>query len=160
MSEKATLISNKNPELISKLKEVYCDEWTAYFQYITHSRIIRGNLRPNIEAEFITHAEQEFGHSQSIADRLIQLNEFPVDDFRKFSSYTPNPILILEKPFNVKDSLNLNLSSEQTAIIKYNNILNLCKELDDKVTYDLIVDILSDEVEHEQDITNYILDLN
>ena len=160
MSKVGAEISNKNSSLISKLKEAYCDEWTAYFQYITHARIIRGNLRPNIEAEFITHAEQEFGHSQLIADRLIQLNEFPVDDFTKFKMFTPNPILILSSPYNVKDSLSLNLSSEQTAVRKYNSILDLCKELGDKVTYDLVVDILSDEVEHEQDITNYILDLS
>lgn len=159
MSEKAASISNKTTELINKLKEVYCDEWTAYFQYITHARIIRGNLRPNIENEFNTHAEQEFGHSKLIADRLIQLEEFPINDFITFKNFTPDPVAILNPPYNVKDSLILNLNSERKAIRKYNDILDLCNTIGDKVTYDLIIDILSDEVEHEQDITNYLLDL-
>ncbi len=66
-----------------------------------------------------------------------------------------------EAPANpfVKEVLKQNIKGEQCAIETYNNLLTLVKDKD-PVTYNLILSILSDEIEHEEDLQSLLEDLD
>ncbi len=65
-----------------------------------------------------------------------------------------------EPPFNhyVEEILNQNIRGEQCAIRTYNSLLDITRE-GDPVSYNMILTILSQEVEHEEDLQSLREDL-
>jgi bacterioferritin len=58
----------------------------------------------------------------------------------------------------VKDVLRQNINGEQCAIVTYQNLVKLTMTKD-PVTYNIVLQILQDEVEHEEDLQAELEDL-
>ena len=138
-------------DLIKKLNKAYADEWLAYIQYWTGAQVIEGRMRPDVQKELLEHANEELGHTQKLADRIIQLGGVPLLEpkewFKESGCGYAAP-----RDFNVKALLAQNIEGERCAIDTYNELLNYVKLSKDPITFHIIRGILQDEVEHEQDL--------
>lgn len=144
--------------LLNKLHAAFADEWMAAYQYWIGAKIVRGPLRAAVAAELMQHYQEEMGHAMLLADRILQLGGdlrmFP-QDWHKMGGCHYDAI----NNAQVVSVLQENLKGEQCAIDFYNGILKMV-EGKDAITYNIILSILSDEVEHEQDIMQLLEDIS
>ena len=92
-----------------------------------------------------------------VSTRIIQLGGTPVlspKDWEKLSNCGYDAP---EDPF-VKKILEQNIKGEQCAIQVYNSILGKVKDKD-PVTYEIVLQILTDEIEHEDDLQAIMEDI-
>lgn len=138
-------------QLIKILNNALADEWLAYYQYWIGAKVIKGPMKDAVTAELTLHATEELSHAELLATRIIQLRGTPVltpgDWFKLSNCGYDSP----ENPY-VVEILNQNIRSEQCAIKTYNEILDITR-IADPVTYNMILTILSQEVEHEEDLS-------
>ncbi len=137
-------------EVIDLLNRAYCDEWLAYYQYFSESKVVKGIMKDAAIAELDQHAADELRHANLVADRIIQLGGTPVIDPKDWFKYAN---CAYEAPTNpdVIPVLEQAIKGEQCAIEVYSKIIDLT-EGKDIVTYDIASQILTDEVEHEEDL--------
>lgn len=144
-------------DLVKTLNEAYAEEWLAYYQYFIGAKLAEGALRPNVMEEFEEHGRQEYEHASMIADRIIQLGGTPVlnpDDFSKLAKCK------YEEPLNT-NTLSLvkqNLDAERCAIGRYQGICDMTFGKDYE-TYRISEHILKEEIEHEQEMEDFLKDM-
>jgi len=152
MGQKGREIVKMNvDDLINLLNKALSDEWLAYYQYWVGAKVVRGPMKDAVIAELTLHATEELSHAELISTRIIQLGGTPVlspEEWLKITNCGYEP------PFNhyVEEILNQNIKGEQCAIRVYNSMLDITRE-GDPVTYNMILTILSQEVEHEEDLS-------
>ena len=158
MGQTAKEISNiNNEELLKALNSAYAEEWLAYYQYWIGAKIAHGPMRIEIVKEFEEHAEEELKHAGWIADRIIQLGGTPIIDPKDYGSAAHCKYDAPTDEFITK-LLAQNLESERCAIKHYYEICEMVKGKD-FVTFNLARKIMQEEEEHEQDLEDYILDI-
>jgi bacterioferritin len=144
-------------KLIKLLNQAFADEWLAYYQYWVGAKVVKGPMRGAVAAELAEHAAEELKHAEMLSERVIQLGGSPIlkpEDWYKLSNCgydTP------ENPA-VKVILEQNIKGEQCAIEVYQKLLETVKDKD-PITYHLVLEILEDEVEHEEDLQALAEDL-
>jgi len=144
-------------ELINLLNRALSDEWLAYYQYWIGSKVVKGPMKDAVIAELTLHATEELSHAELISARIIQLGGIPVlspeEWFQKTNCGYDKPV-----DSYVEEILNQNIKGEQCAIKVYSELLDITRTAD-PVTYNIILQILSQEVEHEEDLTSLKEDL-
>ncbi len=151
-------------EIITLLNKAYADEWLAYYQYFIEAKVIKGIMKDAAIAELTQHATDELRHANMVADRILQLGGTPLLNPKDWFTHT-NCGYEEPKAFDVVKILEDSIKGEQCAISVYSNLVELTKDKD-IVTYDIVSEILADEVEHEEDlqalhddITEFIIDI-
>jgi bacterioferritin len=144
-------------ELLRMLNEALAEEWLAYYQYWIGARLMEGPMRSEIEPELLLHANQELGHAVLVVGRIIQLGGIPLlnpSEWPKFSRCD------YEEPSDpyVESILNQNLRGERCAIQRYKEIADFTNGKD-HTTHQMAVAILNEETEHEQDIEDWLTDI-
>ncbi len=159
MGRKAIEILNLDVDkLIKMLNEALAEEWLAYYQYWIGARLMEGPMRSEVEQELLIHATEELNHAVLVVDRIIQLGGTPVlnpADWFKLSSCdyeVPND------PY-IETILQQNLKGERCAIQRYKDIADFTQGKD-HITFQIATSILSDELEHEEDIESWLADIN
>ncbi|NLJ43821.1 MAG: ferritin [Bacteroidales bacterium] len=151
MGQKGREIVKMNvDELIDLLNKALADEWLAYYQYWIGAKVVKGPMKDAVIAELTLHATEELSHAELIATRIIQLGGTPVLSPAEWLRITGCGY---DAPTDhyVEEILNQNIKGEQCAIRVYNSLLDLTRE-GDPVSYNMILTILSQEVEHEEDL--------
>ena len=136
--------------IIKVLNKAYADEWLAYYQYFIEAKVIKGIMKNAVITELTQHATDELRHANMLADRILQLGGTPLLNPKEWFIET-NCGYEAPKNFDVVAILKDSIKGEQCAINTYSNILEIVKDKD-IITYDIISEILSDEVEHEEDL--------
>ena len=151
-------------DIITGLNRAYADEWLAYYQYFIEAKVIKGIMKDAVIAELEQHAADELRHANLVADRILQLGGTPLLNPQEWFTHT-NCGYEEPKNFDVVSILEDSIKGEQCAISVYSNLAELTKDKD-IVTYDIVSQILADEVEHEEDlqalfddITEFITDI-
>jgi bacterioferritin len=137
-------------ELLSLLNRALADEWLAYYQYWIGAKVVKGPMKDAVIAELELHATEELTHAQLLVDRIIQLGGTPVLSPDQWTKITNCGYDAPEDPF-VSVVLDQNIKGEQCAIKVYNKLLDITREAD-PITFNIILQILTDEVEHEEDL--------
>ncbi len=137
-------------EVITLLNKAYADEWLAYYQYFIEAKVIKGIMKDAAIAELDQHATDELRHANLIAERILQLGGTPLLNPKEWFTHT-NCGYEEPKNFDVVAILEDSIKGEQCAITTYANIADIVKDKD-IVTYDIVSQILADEVEHEEDL--------
>ena len=145
-------------KLIQMLNEALCEEWLAYYQYWIGSRLMEGPMRSEIEPELLIHATQELNHALLVVTRIIQLGGTPVLDPSDWAKFARCSYAAPVDPY-VEVVLNQNLKGEQCAIKRYKELADFTNGKD-HTTHQMATTILNEEIEHEQDIEEWITDLN
>ncbi|MFZ6019316.1 MAG: ferritin-like domain-containing protein [Chloroflexota bacterium] len=137
-------------ELLTLLNKAYADEWLAYYQYWLGAKIVRGPMKDAVAAELLLHAGEELAHADMLALRIIQLGGTPLVSPENWFKESNCGYDAPTDPF-VKKILAQNIHGEQCAIGVYTKLLEIVKDKD-PVTYNMVLTILSQEVEHEEDL--------
>lgn len=151
-----TLGVNVN-DLIESLNKALADEWLAYYQYWVGAKVIKGPMKEEAAAELIQHATDELRHADMLTTRIIQLGGTPVLSPYDWEKMTNCGYDAPNDPF-VKRVLEQNIKGEQCAIQTYNTILGKVKDKD-PITYNMVLQILTDEIEHEDDLQAVLEDI-
>ncbi|MDY4841709.1 MAG: ferritin-like domain-containing protein [Alphaproteobacteria bacterium] len=158
MGEMAQQISNVDrKELINILNVAFAEEWLAYYQYWMGAQVAVGPMRKDIAAEFMEHAHEELDHAQKLVTRIIELGGTPLldpDDWKKTAQCK------YEAPSDdyVEKLLKQNLVAERCAIARYQKICEMTVGKD-FATFHMSRHILYEEIEHEQEIGDYLNDI-
>jgi bacterioferritin len=151
-------------DIITGLNKAYADEWLAYYQYFIEGKVVKGIMKDAAIAELEQHAADELRHANMVADRILQLGGTPLLNPKDWFTHTNCGY---EEPnnFDVVNILDDAIKGEQCAISIYSELAEMTKDKD-IVTYDIVSEILADEVEHEEDlqalyddITEFVEDL-
>ncbi len=144
-------------KLILQLNAALSEEWLAYYQYWIGALVVEGAMRPNVQSEFEEHAEEERQHAQMIAKRIIELEGVPVLDPKKWSELARCKY-DAPQDFGSVNLLKDNIASERCAILRYQEIAEFTNGKD-FTTCDIVKKILAEEEEHEQDLQDYLTDI-
>ena len=156
MAEK--IIQLDRNELIGILNEAFAEEWLAYYQYWLGAKVAAGALRPDIVPEFVEHAGEELKHAGWIAERIIELGGTPLlspSDWEKYAKCKyeapadENTLVLLQQ----------NLEAERCAIGRYQGICEKCFGKDYE-TFRISQKILKEEIDHEQEIEDFLKDIS
>lgn len=137
-------------ELLQMLNKAFSDEWFAYYQYWLGAKLVKGPMKDAVSAELLLHSTEELAHADLLALRIIQLGGTPPTSPQEWYKLTHCGYSAPDDPFVAK-ILEQNIKGEQCAIDVYRALLDVVKDKD-PVTYNIILTILQQEVEHEEDL--------
>lgn len=147
-----------NKELIKALNSALADEYLAAYQYLAPIGLAVGAERVNVEEEFKKHYEEELEHAEKLKARIIQLGGVPLLSPNDWLTQTTCGYTT-PTDMATKTLASENYQSELKAIEVYNNLVALCQDLNDVVTLDIVKEILADEIEHAQDLKDFVDDM-
>ncbi|MEO5365869.1 MAG: hypothetical protein H7831_05850 [Magnetococcus sp. WYHC-3] len=144
-------------ELVKLLRAAFADEWLAYFQYWVGAKVVKGPMKDAVITELMQHAADELRHADMVALRIVGLGGAPVTKPEDWYKLTNCGYEAPDDPY-VETVLAQNIKGEQCAITTYSALLKKTKDAD-PVTYNMVVQILQDEVTHEEDLQNLAEDI-
>ena len=145
-------------KIIELLNQAFAEEWLAYYQYWIGAKVAVGPMRPDVIKEMEEHALEELKHADRLADRIIQLGGTPVLSPEDWNRIAKCRYEAPEDPC-VSKILKQNLTAERCAVSHYQQLCDLCHGVD-YVTFRLSEKILAEEIEHEQEIEDFIHDMD
>ena len=143
--------------LVKLLNKALADEWLAVYQYWAGSKVAVGRMRGIIAEELEEHAKEELEHANKLTDRIIQLGGSPLINPEQWKKEANCGYDEPTNP-NTKKLLEQNIKGEQCAIAVYNKLLKMV-EGKDSITTHLVLEILEDEVKHEEDLEAMLEDM-
>lgn len=144
--------------LIDVLNAALAEEWMAYYQYWTAAQIVIGPQRMDIQREFMKHAEEELHHATLVCHRIIELDGMPVttpQEWYKVARCVYDAPTMRTAEYFLKTIK----VAEQCAMRRYQEIAQLT-EGKDYITNDLAKFILGEEADHEQDMQDFLDDID
>ncbi len=144
-------------ELVKELNKALADEWLAYYQYWLGAKVAKGPMRGAVVAELTEHANDELRHAEMLADRIVQLGGTPVLSPEDWYKVTNCGYEAPSDP-NVRKLIEQNIKGEQCAIDVYQKLSSMLKDKD-SITYQMALEIMADEVEHEDDLEALVEDM-
>ncbi|MFW6082668.1 MAG: ferritin-like domain-containing protein [Chloroflexota bacterium] len=145
-----TLVGDDVEQFIELLNKALADEWLAYYQYWVGAKVAVGPMRGAVVAELEEHADEELEHALMLVDRILQLGGTPLLSPQDWFEMTNCGYETPEDPY-VGVLLEQNIAGEQCAIQAYQDLMDFTKDVD-PVTYELVLQIMTDEIEHEEDL--------
>lgn len=144
-------------KLLAMLNAALAEEWLAYYQYWIGARLMEGPMRSEVEPELLLHADQELGHAVLVVNRIIQLGGTPVINPADWTKLARCSYDEPSDPY-IEVILEQNLNGERCAIQRYKEIADFTNGKDHS-THQIAVTILNEELEHENDIEDWINDI-
>ncbi len=151
------IVGSNIEKVIDLLNRAFADEWLAYYQYWLGAKIVAGPMKDAVIAELMQHAQDELRHADMVANRIIQLGGTPITTPKRWFDFTNCGYDEPSDPY-VARILEQNIKGEQCAIGVYHALIEEVG-MKDPVTYNIAVQILQDEVEHEEDLQSLLEDL-
>ena len=144
-------------QLLDLLNKAFCDEWFAYYQYWLGAKVVKGPMKDAVASELLIHATEELAHADLVANRIIQLGGKPINEPKLWYQWSGCGY---DAPNNeyVKVILEQNIKGERCAIGYYNELMKKTRDAD-MVTYNMVLTILQQEVEHEEDLQALLEDI-
>jgi len=145
-----------NRETVVKLlNEALATEIVCVLRYRRHYFMASGIHAEGVAAEFLQHANEEQGHADQIAQRIVQLGGEP--------NFNPEGLLSRSHAEYVEgdtllDMIKEDLVAERIAIDSYRDIIQYLGN-DDPTTRRMMEEILAMEEEHADDLVNLLTDL-
>ena len=141
-------------DIIALLNDSLATELVCVLRYKRHHFTADGLASPKIAEEFLVHAGEEAGHADRLAQRIVQLGGKP--DFSP-DSLTRRSHAAYDDSADLKEMIRANLIAERVAIEAYSQMITLIGDKD-STTRRLIEDILSDEQQHAEELSDWLAD--
>ena len=134
------------------LNEALATEIVCVLRYKRHHYMANGIHAQAVAQEFLEHANEEQGHADRLAERIIQLNGEP--------NFSPEGLLMRSHSEYVEghtlvEMIKEDLVAERIAIESYSEMIRYFGEKD-PTTRRLMEEILSNEEEHADDMKTLI----
>jgi bacterioferritin len=138
--------------VIRLLNEALATELVCVLRYKLHYFMAQGIHSQAVAAEFLEHANEEQGHADSVAERIVQLGGSPNLNpeglaTRSHSQYDEKVALV--------DMIREDLIAERIAIETYSEIVRWLGS-DDPTTRLLMESLLKVEEEHAEDLSSLL----
>ena len=144
-------------KIIQLLNKAFADEWLAYYQYWIGVQVIKGPMKDAAIVELNEHAQDELRHAQMLSDRIIQLGGLPILEPKEWYTHSGCGYAAPTDAF-IKKILEQNIRGEQCAIDAYSDLMKVTRDAD-PITYNMALQIMNDEVEHEDDLQALLEDI-
>lgn len=138
--------------VIKLLNEALATEIVCTLRYRRHYFMASGINAESVAAEFLQHANEEQGHADQIAHRIVQLQGEP--NFNPDGLLTRSHAEYVEGT-NLIDMIKEDLVAERIAIDSYREMITYLGDKD-VTTRRLMEDILAVEEEHADDLVNML----
>jgi bacterioferritin len=141
--------------VLKVLNEALATEIVCVLRYKRHYYMASGIHAKSVAAEFLEHANEEQGHADQIATRIVQLGGAP--------DLSPDGLLARSHSQYVEgndivEMLEEDLVAERIAIDTYREIIQYLGN-DDPTTRRMMEGILASEEEHAEDLSSLLEDL-
>ena len=138
--------------IIKLLNDSLATELVCVLRYKRHHFMATGLASPKIAEEFMVHANEEAGHADRIAQRIVQLGGEP--------DFSPNTLLArshadYDEANDLKTMVRVNLIAERVAIEAYHQMITLIGDKD-STTRRMLEDILANEEEHADELADWL----
>lgn len=142
-------------QVLQLLNQALATELVCALRYRRHHFMARGLTSKSIADEFLVHSNEEQGHADQIAERIVQLGGAP--DFcpdtltdRSHAEYVEGTTL--------PDMIKENLVAERIAIDSYREMVDYVGA-EDSTTRRLLETILAVEEEHADELSDLLQEL-
>ena len=137
-------------DIIGTLNKAYADEWLAVYNFRLASHLASGLNSPTVSDILRKSSLEEMGHADKIAERILQLGGEPIRSIGQLEAHANSPSFNMpEDHTDLNGILRAALEAERSAIQVYQSLLTKTKDKD-TVTYELIEELLVDEVADEE----------
>ena len=138
--------------VVKLLNEALATEIVCVLRYKRHYFMAAGINAESVAAEFLQHANDEQGHADQIAQRIVQLKGEP--------NFNPEGLLTRSHAEYVEgntltEMIQEDLVAERIAIDSYREIINYLSN-DDPTSRRMMEEILAVEEEHADDLVNLL----
>jgi len=139
-------------DVIRALNEALATELVCVLRYKRHYFMAAGIHASSVAAEFLDHANEEMGHADLLATRIVQLRgepNFSPDGLaaRSHAEYVEGDTL--------KSMIRENLIAERIAVESYREMIAYLGD-EDPTTGRLLEQILASEEEHADDLASLL----
>ncbi len=139
-------------KIVELLNEALATEMVCVMRYRHDYYVARGIHAKAAATEFMEHANEELGHADKIAERIVQLGGEP--DF--------NPDTLMQRSHaeyrigkTIQEAIKENLVAERIAIESYREMVQYVGE-SDPTTRRMLEEILAVEEEHADDLADLL----
>jgi bacterioferritin len=155
----ATALATPRPdpwqrEFVNLLNDALATELVCVLRYKRHHFTAHGIASPRIAEEFMAHARKEMVHADRLAKRIVQLGGAP--DFAP-DSLAHRSHAAYDESRDLTAMIRANLVAERLAIETYTQMISLLGPRD-PATRRLLEDILIDEQEHAEELSDWLRD--
>lgn len=141
-------------EVIQQLNEALATELVCVLRYRRHYFMARGIHARGVAAEFLAHSNEELGHADLLAARIVQLGGEP--DFAP-ANLTDRSHAEYVAGSSLRDMIREDLVAERIAINSYRDMVRYLGT-DDPTTSDMLKGILAVEEEHADELADLLED--
>ena len=140
------------PVVLKMLNEALATEIVCVLRYRRHYFMARGIQSQAVASEFLAHSNEEQGHADQLASRIVQLGGEP--------DFSPDTLLKRSHAEYVEgtdlyDMIKENLIAERIAIDSYRHFITSLRD-QDPTTRRMIEAILAVEEEHADDLADIL----
>ena len=139
-------------DIVSLLNDALATELVCVMRYRRHHFTADGLASAKIAEEFMVHANEELGHADRLATRIVQLGGKP--DFNP-KSLTERSHADYDDSTDLNAMIRANLIAERVAVESYRQMIELIGDKD-STTRRLLEDILADEEEHADELSDWL----
>jgi bacterioferritin len=142
--------------VLKLLNEALATEIVCVLRYKRHYFMAQGIHSDPIASEFLAHANEEQGHADQIAGRIVQLGGSP--------NFSPEGLLSRShseyvEGQNLVDMIKEDLIAERVAIDSYTDMIRYIGD-NDITTRRMLETILAVEEEHADDLVSFLADID
>lgn len=128
-------------ELIDGLNEDLAAEYQAVIHYLVGAELMTGHGRPELKEFFMTEIQDELGHAQFLANKIVTLGGTPVT--------TPAPVRLGKSN---REQLEIALEAEKETIERYRKRVEQAEAAGEPGLKVRLEDLIADETEHRDEI--------
>lgn len=139
-------------QVLKLLNEALATEIVCVLRYRRHHFMASGIHGKSVGAEFLVHSNEEQGHADLLAARIVQLGGEP--DFSP-DSLTGRSHAAYDDSKDLKTMIRANLVAERVAIEAYSQMIDMIGDKD-STTRRLLEDILGDEQKHADELKDWL----
>jgi len=138
--------------VVQRLNEALATELVCVLRYRRHHFMAKGIHSKSVAAEFLAHSQEEQGHADQIAARIIQLGGAPEFCPDKLSSLSHADYVECN---TLGEMIKENLVAERIAIDSYRSMIQSLGDTD-PTTRRMLESILAVEEEHADDMSDLL----
>jgi bacterioferritin len=142
--------SGDRKAVLDMLNGALATELVCVLRYKRHYFMAEGIHATAVAAEFLAHAEEESGHADRIAKRIVQLGGAP--DFSPDGLSSRSHAEYVEG-VTLEDMIRENLVAERIAIDSYREMITFIGDTD-PTTRRMLIEILEVEEEHADELAS------
>ena len=139
-------------DLLARINGALATELVCVLRYRRHHFMARGIDSCHVAAEFLIHANQELGHADILAARIVQLGGEPDFSPQDLASRSHAEYLACR---NLQEMISENLIAERIAIQSYRELIQSLGDKD-STTSDILKRILAVEEEHADELASML----